>query len=347
MPAVFPRCHLIPAICEQGPRSAVQLGRGRPKCLSRLNSFAASYDRTSKIISAVIAIIFVFVILATKSILVSCLAAVLFIVAYAYSPRRYTISEDSIIVHRLIGSVRIALDGAREARPARSDDLDGAIRLWGNGGLFGYYGLFRTSRLGKCWWYVTNRKNAVVVVTKRKAALVSPDDVEGFLAAIQATGPVSLPSTTPGNEDRQRSGLGGVGTVVGVIIAALVVAVVVFAFTYSPGQPSYTLTSTSLTIHDRFYPVTVQAVAVDVEQIRVVDIGTDPAWRPTSRTNGFANSHYRSGWFRVASGQRVRMYWANGKRLVLLPAKGNAPTVLFEAAEPENVVEELRRRWAN
>ena len=40
------------------------------------------------------------------------------------------------------------------------------------------------------------------------------------------------------------------------------------------------------------------------------------------------------------------MYWANGKRLVLLPTKGNAAAVLFEATEPETVVEEVRRRWS-
>jgi hypothetical protein len=125
-----------------------------------------------------------------------------------------------------------------------------------------------------------------------------------------------------------------------------VLVVVFFALTYWPGPPSYTLTATSLTIHDRFYPVTVAAAAVDVDDIRVVDIGTDPNWRPVGRTNGFSNSHYHSGWFRVGSGQNARMYWANGKRLVLLPAKRTATTVLFEATEPENVVVELRRQWS-
>ena len=83
------------------------------------------------------------------------------------------------------------------------------------------------------------------VVTERKTALVSPDDVNGFLAAIQAAAPVSLSSTTGRDEDRQRSGLGGVGTFVGAMVAVLVVAVVILAFTYSPGPPSYTLTAST------------------------------------------------------------------------------------------------------
>jgi hypothetical protein len=85
--------------------------------------------------------------------------------------------------------------------------------------------------------------------------------------------------------------------------------------------------------------------SVDVEHIRVVDFGVDTEWRPTRRTNGFANAYYRSGWFRVASGQTIRMYRAGGTRLVLLPPKGDGAAVLLETREPEKFVVEVRRKW--
>jgi hypothetical protein len=107
-------------------------------------------------------------------------------------------------------------------------------------------------------------------------------------------------------------------------------AVVGFAFAYSPGPPSYTLTAESLTIHDRFYPVTLPPSGVDIEHIRLIDVGADADWRPTARTNGFANAHYRSGWFRVASGKKIRMYQADSTHLVLLPPKGDGAAVLLE-----------------
>jgi Bacterial PH domain len=88
------------------------------------------------------------------------------------------------LFERLIGNVSIPLDGIRAIRKTTADDLRGCIRLWGSGGLFGYYGLFRTSALGKSTWYVTNRRNIVVVITASKTALFSPDDVDAFLAAI-------------------------------------------------------------------------------------------------------------------------------------------------------------------
>ena len=65
------------------------------------------------------------------------------------------------------------------------------------------------------------------------------------------------------------------------------------------------------------------------------------------RTNGFANAHYRSGWFRVANGQKVRMYRADGTRLLLLPPKGDGAAVLLEAKDPEQFLDELRRQWGN
>jgi hypothetical protein len=77
----------------------------------------------------------------------------------------------------------------------------------------------------------------------------------------------------------------------------------------------------------------------------VVDIARDPDWRLTARTNGFANAHYRSGWFRVASGKTVRMYRADGTRLILLPPKGEGAAVLLEATDPDQFTRDLRQQW--
>jgi hypothetical protein len=129
------------------------------------------------------------------------------------------------------------------------------------------------------------------------------------------------------------------------VIGILVILLVAGALLYSPGPPKYTLTSEGLTIHDRFYPVTVRAADVDVEHIQVVDIGVDPHWRPTMRTNGFANARYRSGWFRVAGGEKVRMYRTDSRRLVLLPPKGEAAPVLIEVKQPEAFIQEVRQAW--
>ena len=310
-------------------------------------SFPASYDKATKLISAGISVLLLLLTVVIPGVFVGCLGALLLVATYAWSPRNYTISEGSILVKRLIGSVRIPLIGIREARIATPDDFRDCIRLLGNGGLFGYYGQFRTAKLGNCTWYVTNQSHAVVVITRAGTTVVSPDDADGFLAAIRSAVPV--PPVMPGEPllDSLQSYKAGVPVpmLVGGAIAIVVLAVVAFAFAWSPGPPSYTLTAQSLTIHDRFYPVTLQAAGVDAEHIRLIDFGVDTAWRPTARTNGFANPHYRSGWFRVASGKTVRLYCADGTRLVLLPPKGDGAAVLLETADPEKFMREVRQAW--
>lgn len=129
----------------------------------------------------------------------------------------------------------------------------------------------------------------------------------------------------------------------GVVIAVLAVA---FAVMYAPGSPGYTLTPGSLSIHDRFYPVTLRADAVDTVQIQIIDLDSDPEWLPTRKANGFSNAHYHSGWYRVRNGQKIRLYRADGRKLVLLPPKGVGNAVLYEVPDPERFVVDLRREWA-
>jgi hypothetical protein len=309
------------------------------------SQFSTPYDATTKIMSSVVCVLLVVVAALTHSTLVSCIGAALLFLAFAFSPRQYLIQDRSVVVKRGIGKVTISLDGIREARVATTDDLRGAYRLWASGGLFGYYGLFSTPKLGNCWWYVTNRRNAVVVVTAEKTTLFSPNDVTGFLAAIQAALPIPATSIVPLLDSQRFQFTRTRMNFVGAGIAVLVLGVVAFSLRYSPGPPRYTLTPTSFTIHDRFYPVTVNAADVDTEHIRLVDISRDSEWRPVKRTNGFANAHYHSGWFQVANGQKARMYWASGKQLVLLPPKGQGNAVFFEVNRPEEFIQKLRREW--
>jgi len=268
----------------------------------------APYDRTLKVVTALSCALLLAIALFTHApIVVRGLMLLIVALSYAYSPKGYEAGDRSIVVKRLIGNVRIPLDGLREARPAASDDFSGCIRLWGNGGMFGYYGLYRTSRLCKCTWYVTDRSKAVIVVTDAKTVVLSPADVDGFLKAIGA--PASAPTLFTAN------GGSGVGTAIGMVFTVFGLAAVAFTFLYAPGPPTYTLTHDSLTIHDRFfYSVTLKADAVDAGGIRVIDLKQEPDWRPTVRTNGFGSPHYQSGWFRLANGRKVELYRAGGDR---------------------------------
>ena len=124
--------------------------------------------------------------LLTHNRVVASIVSAVVLIAALYAPWRYVISEESLTVKRAIGSVRYRLSEFTSARRLTPEDLKGCTRLWASGGLFGYYGLFQTNRLGKCWWYVT-QKNKAVVLTGNKTLVISPDNVEGLLAAFQAS----------------------------------------------------------------------------------------------------------------------------------------------------------------
>jgi Bacterial PH domain len=151
--------------------------------------FFASYDRNTKAISAVVCLGLVAVVFTVHNVVVACLSLFVLLLGCAYSPRGYLLDGRSILIKRLAGTARVALDEVREARRATPEDLQGCVRLWGSGGLFGYYGLFSTTKLGKATWYVTNRSNAVVLIGAKKTVLLSPDDPDGFLASIRSVAP--------------------------------------------------------------------------------------------------------------------------------------------------------------
>lgn len=306
-----------------------------------MREFPASFDRTAIVLPLVIGV-------------ATCLPAyfsgihwfllvpVLLIAGTAaFSVTGYTVGASSIVVHRRLGEVSISLDGLIEARRAVSGDFAGAIRLWGNGGMFGYYGLYRTSKLGVSRWYVTNRSNTVVVITRDRTSLVSPDDPDGFLAALPApthTGP-------PSPAEPMRAAFPRWAMLAGILYAAAVGLVIAWGFRYSPGPPPTTITADSLTIQDRFYKLTVPRRSVYLGGVRVVDIREDAEWRPVGRTNGFSNGHYHLGWFRLENGQKAAMYWTTGTRLVVLPRLGGDPPVLLERPNPDAFIAQLKETW--
>ena len=170
-------------------------------------NFAAPYDTTTKFVSALSCLILLAAGVATHNLIVSAISLTLIFVAYAYSPQGYNVSEGALIVRRLVGDIRMPLSELSELRPATKDDFRGCIRLMGSGGLFGYYGLFRTTSLGKCSWYVTDRSRVVVTRFGAKTILLSPGDGSGFLETVRTLAPQA--SATPGVSQGYHPGQSG------------------------------------------------------------------------------------------------------------------------------------------
>ncbi len=299
--------------------------------------FRASYDTTTKLISTAFFILFLGIAVDTNSLIVEGIFALLFLAAYAWSPTGYEIDDGDVVIRRLIGNIRIPISGIRDVRIATRDDLKGSMRIFGSGGLFGYYGLFRNG-FETSNWYVTDRSHAVVLSGNSGTAIVSPDDKAGFTAALG-----TRRAPTGGHDWSTVGAHHHSGAMAACLIAGA--AILAAVFLYAPGPPGYTLTKTALEIHDRFYPVTLDAANVDVSNVRVIDFDKDTDWKPVTRVGGIGAPHYRAGWFKVSSGQKVRLYRADSKRVVLLPPKGDGAPVLLETKDPERFVEEVHHEW--
>ena len=110
----------------------------------------------------------------------------LLVSAAPFMVRGYEVSPDHLDILR--PGWRVSLDLTRllsvEADP---DAMKGSIRLFGNGGLFCFAGLFRNRKLGNYRAFATAPKRAVVLKFEGRTVVVTPDDPEGFAEAVRRT----------------------------------------------------------------------------------------------------------------------------------------------------------------
>lgn len=114
--------------------------------------FGAHHDRLTRIVSGGTVLLLVAVpLLAMRAgavaLVLALVSAAVIALAYAFSPRSFEISDGAFRVKRLIGDVTFPLTSLRFVRDATPADFWGCVRLWGSGGLFGYYGLFWSKAL--------------------------------------------------------------------------------------------------------------------------------------------------------------------------------------------------------
>lgn len=98
--------------------------------------------------------------------------------------RGFVITDDELCVERLGWRNHFALRDVVLAE-ASPEALRGSIRLCGSGGLFGFFGWFRSKALGVYRAYGTDPKRAVIIKLKQRTIVVTPDDPERFVEALK------------------------------------------------------------------------------------------------------------------------------------------------------------------
>lgn len=88
-------------------------------------------------------------------------------------PRYLLIDSKSIVITHPIGHTAILKSDIIEIRAIDSNEIRGSLRLFGSGGFFGWFGIFRNSKFGTYQLYCGQLENLYLVKTSKRNYIIS------------------------------------------------------------------------------------------------------------------------------------------------------------------------------
>jgi|LakMenEpi03Aug12_release.lakeMendotaPanAssembly.Ray.scaffolds.fasta_scaffold15101_11 hypothetical protein len=111
---------------------------------------------------------------------------IILLLTYGFSPKGYAITEHDLVIFRPFKNKHYPLKTLKSISLLTPEEMKWTARVFGVGGLFGYFGLFRNKRFGNMVWYASRRGNFVVLERKTgKTLVLSPDDPNSFVSSLQ------------------------------------------------------------------------------------------------------------------------------------------------------------------
>lgn len=107
------------------------------------------------------------------------------LITFGFSPKGYAIEDRQLIIFRPFHRKFYSTTDLITVSIVDKKDMPRSIRVFGVGGLFGYYGLFRNSRYGTMVYYATRRDQFVVIErTNERTIVLTPDDPHSFVSEL-------------------------------------------------------------------------------------------------------------------------------------------------------------------
>jgi Bacterial PH domain len=160
--------------------------------------YKASLDKATKAITLGVTILFAIIIIGqyaiikdgsgnARTIYTTVGLLVIYFLAFAFRPMRYSLTTENLIVHRLFSNVKIERGNIKSVELIDKEKLSWSFRVFGVGGFYGYFGKFTNTKLGTMTWYATRKDKLVLVeMLNNKKIILTPDDAERFLADCNA-----------------------------------------------------------------------------------------------------------------------------------------------------------------
>ena len=102
---------------------------------------------------------------------------------FSFRPINYKLTNDELIIHRPLSNIKINRNKIKSVEQLDKAKLAWAWRIFGVGGLFGYWGKFTNTKMGSMTWYSTRQNKAVLIKTiYDKNIIITPDEPEKFVA---------------------------------------------------------------------------------------------------------------------------------------------------------------------
>ena len=109
----------------------------------------------------------------------------IYVLCYGLSPKSYEINEKSLIIKRPFKDVIIDRSQIASATAVESSKLRWAVRTFGVGGLFGYFGKFWNKEFGDMTWYASQRSHTVLIITNdNQKIILTPDEEDSFVKEV-------------------------------------------------------------------------------------------------------------------------------------------------------------------
>jgi len=177
-----------PACAKPGTLAA----SAKPFLVTLSMTFKASLGLTAIIVTAVVTILFAILIGGQYAIIkdagralpiyTTTACVLIYLIAYAFRPVSYIVTQNEIVVKRPLLNVHINRTDIASAEIIDRGKLRISIRTMGTPGIFGFSGTFYNLTYGRMTWYVTRRDRPVLIRTKNnKKIVLTPNEPEKFI----------------------------------------------------------------------------------------------------------------------------------------------------------------------
>lgn len=118
-------------------------------------------------------------------------------ISYALSPKQYVFDGARISIVKIIGkAITIPIQNIKGYTVLENLAKTKMTRTFGNGGLFGYYGMFATAEYGPINCQLTSMKQVVILNTENGLYALSPQNVQEFVRVLgTSSAPIQDKST--------------------------------------------------------------------------------------------------------------------------------------------------------